>query len=82
MKWEEPSNTIRTSFINPSKGRYLHPKENRVITLREGARLHTIPDSWAFEGTDSAISRQIGNSVPPLLGKIVADSVAALFGVF
>jgi DNA (cytosine-5)-methyltransferase 1 len=79
MEWDAPANTIRTGFINPSKGRYLHPVENRVITFREAARLHTIPDHWNFVGTDSSIARQIGNSVPPRLGRAVARSIMALF---
>jgi len=79
MDWNKPSNTIRTSFINPSKGRYVHPVRNRVITLREAARLHSIPDDWKFHGTDTSVARQIGNSVPPLLGRAVARSVKNLF---
>jgi len=75
MALDEPANTIRTGFINPSKGRYLHPTENRVITMREAARLHSIPDNWEFEGTDTSVARQIGNSVPPQLGMAVAEAV-------
>lgn len=81
MEWDRPANTLRTAFINPSKGRYIHPRSHRVITFREAARLHTIPDHWEFCGNDSSIARQIGNSVPPLLGKAVADSIMRLFRV-
>lgn len=79
MDWDAPANTLRTAFINPSKGRYLHPSEDRVITFREAARLHTIPDHWKFSGRDSYIARQIGNSVPPQMGRAVARSVKKLF---
>jgi len=79
MEWDEPANTLRTAFINPSKGRYIHPTENRMITLREAARIHSIPDHWRFCGPDSYIARQIGNSVPPRMGRAVARAVAALF---
>jgi DNA (cytosine-5)-methyltransferase 1 len=79
MDWDAPANTLRTAFINPSKGRYIHPVEDRVITLREAARLHTIPDYWKFSGFDSYISMQIGNSVPPRMGRAVARAVAKLF---
>jgi len=78
MALDEPANTIRTGFINPSKGRYLHPTENRVITMREAARIHSIPDEWEFEGTDTSVARQIGNSVPPQLGMAVAKAVMAI----
>jgi DNA (cytosine-5)-methyltransferase 1 len=79
MEWQEPSNTIRTAFINPSKGRYIHPEQNRVISLREGARLQSIPDGWEFIGVPYQISRQIGNSVPLPLGRAVARAVRRLF---
>lgn len=79
LKWDQPSNTLRTALQNPSKGRYIHPDQNRVISLREAARLHTIPDSWTFCGLPTQVARQIGNSVPPALGRAIARSVRALF---
>lgn len=75
MHWKSPSNTIRTCFQNPSKGRYIHPEQNRVISIREGARLQSIPDEWQFVGTPTQITRQIGNSVPPNLGRAIARAV-------
>lgn len=76
--WNKPSNTLRTTLQNPSKGRYIHPEQNRVISLREAARLHSINDNWHFKGTPTQIARQIGNSVPPLLGRAIARSVRQL----
>lgn len=78
MNIDEPSNTIRCSFQNPSKGRYLHPTEDRVITIREGARLQGIPDSWVFEGDRTSIARQIGNGVPIPLANAVAKAIRVL----
>lgn len=75
MSWSAPSNTIRTAFQNASKGRYIHPSQNRVISLREGARLQSVPDRWTFCGTPTHIARQIGNCVPPLLGRAIARAV-------
>lgn len=72
----EPANTIRCSFQNPSKGRYLHPNENRVLSLREGARLQDVPDSWVFEGLPYPIARQIGNGVPIKLAAAVARRIS------
>jgi len=77
MEWERPSNTLRTALLNPSKGRYIHPEQHRVISLREAARLHTIPDRWVFAGWPTHVAMQIGNSVPPALGRAVARSVRA-----
>ena len=79
MRWNEPANTLRCCFQNPSKGRYIHPEAHRVITLREGARLQGIPDSWQFAGDRSSIARQIGNGVPLHLGMAVARQVRTLF---
>ena len=73
---EEPANTIRCAFQNPSKGRYLHPTENRVLSLREGARLQGVPDSWNFVGRPYPVARQIGNGVPVMLGSAVMRAVS------
>lgn len=75
MNWDAPSNTLRTALQNASKGRYIHPEQHRVISLREAARLHSIPDSWTFSGLPTQVARQIGNSVPPALGRAVARCV-------
>jgi DNA (cytosine-5)-methyltransferase 1 len=76
MQWDRPANTLRTEFVNPSKGRYIHPEQHRVISLREAARLQSIPDSFRFVGTvPYVIARQIGNGVPPLLGRAIARQV-------
>jgi DNA (cytosine-5)-methyltransferase 1 len=75
----KPSNTIRCRFQNPSVGRYTHPTDNRVISLREGARLQGIPDHWTFNGTREAIARQIGNGVPVPLAHAVAVQIMTLF---
>ncbi|MGI5246644.1 DNA cytosine methyltransferase [Dactylosporangium sp. CA-139066] len=56
---------------------YIHPRQNRTITVREAARLQTFPDSFRFAGPPSAAFRQIGNAVPPLLGEHLAVAVRA-----
>lgn len=71
--WDRPSVTIRTEFFKPEKGRYLHPTENRPITLREGARLQGFPDSYQFSGSYTQIAKQIGNAVPTALGNAIAE---------
>lgn len=77
--WDRPAGTIRTEFYKPEKGRYLHPSEDRPITVREAARLMTFPDDFDLpEGQSmTAIGRQIGNAVPPLLARRLAEGVAA-----
>lgn len=73
--WDRPSPTIRTEFFKPEKGRYLHPSAHRVISHREAARLQSFPDWYVFEGSKIQIAQQIGNAVPPLLGKAIAEYV-------
>jgi DNA (cytosine-5)-methyltransferase 1 len=79
LRWNQPSVTIRTEFFKPEKGRYLHPTENRAITLYEAALLQGFPDSHRFVGSKTAIARQIGNAVPVLLGKAIGEHIAEQF---
>lgn len=79
MDYERPANTLRCSFQNASKGRYIHPVADRVISLREGARLQGIPDSWVFHGDRTSIARQIGNGVPIPMASAVAKAISTLF---
>lgn len=75
MAWDQPSPTITARFDSFSRGRFGHPVLDRTITLREGARLQTFPDTFEFEGTKVDVARQIGNAVPPVLAKCVAEQV-------
>ena len=54
---------------------YIHPRQNRTLTVREAARLQTFPDRFRFAGPPSAAFRQIGNAVPPLLGRHMGRSI-------
>jgi DNA (cytosine-5)-methyltransferase 1 len=67
MAWKSPAPTITSGCFNPSKGRFLHPKENRAITMREAALLQGFPRRYKFPITDnkSAVAMMIGNALPP-----------------
>jgi DNA (cytosine-5)-methyltransferase 1 len=67
MRWDEPSPTITSGCINPSKGRFLHPTEHRAITLREASILQGFPVDYVFfpEHGKEAIAAMIGNALPP-----------------
>lgn len=75
LKWDAPSPTIDTRFDAASNGINNHPFLNRSITPREAARLQSFEDSYIFHGTKVAIRTQIGNAVPPLMAKAIADAI-------
>lgn len=76
--WDRPAYTIRTEFYKPEKGRYLHPSAHRPITVREAARCMSFSDDFALAGDQAmtAVAKQIGNAVPPLLARRIADALA------
>lgn len=67
---DEPSCTIDTGNNHSN---YFHPLYNRIPTVREAARLQSFKDSFVFEGNRSEQYRQVGNAVPPLLAKAIAE---------
>lgn len=77
---DSPSPTITRNFGTPSSSRCVHPFENRALSTREGARLQSFPDSYAFHGSKGSKNLQIGNAVPPLLAKALGDSIVKAAG--
>ena len=75
MVKNDVSVTITTRFDTPSSGRFTHPYLDRAITVREAARIQSFPDSFIFTGTKSAQMKQVGNAVPPLLAKAIAETI-------
>jgi DNA (cytosine-5)-methyltransferase 1 len=67
MKWDDVAPTITSGCFNPSKGRFLHPEEDRAITMREAALLQSFPPTYQFpDATNKAtIALMIGNALPP-----------------
>jgi DNA (cytosine-5)-methyltransferase 1/site-specific DNA-methyltransferase (adenine-specific) len=79
LKWDDVSPTIDTRFDASSNGTNNHPYLNRAITPREAARIQSFDDNFIFYGSKVYVRRQIGNAVPPLLAKALADQIAAAF---
>lgn len=67
MAWEDVSPTITGGCVSPSKGRFLHPSQNRSITLREAALLQTFPKNYFFSLNKGkqGVALMIGNALPP-----------------
>lgn len=78
MHWDGVARSIITRFRDPKSGEYTHPDQHRTISIREAARIQSFPDWFVFEGNHSQQYDQVGNAVPPLLGKAVGESLHAL----
>jgi len=75
LKNDKPSFTITTYFNRLGNGCNLHPEQDRIISIREGARLQSFPDEYQFLGSKASQYKQIGNAVPPLLARAVAEAI-------
>lgn len=73
--WDKPSTTITRNFACPSSSRCIHPRDSRAMSIREGARLQSFPDDYKFYGSDGMKRLEIGNAVPPLLSKVIAEQM-------
>lgn len=70
--WDRPSITITAYARNPASGRFVHPEQDRGLTIREAALLQGFPSKYWFIGSLDDCFRQIGNAVPPAFAAFVA----------
>jgi DNA (cytosine-5)-methyltransferase 1 len=85
LDWDTPCHTLRAG-TGSERGAYtsprpIHPHYPRVISVREAARLHSFPDWFRFHATKWHGFRQVGNAVPPLLGRALGQQVIAALDV-
>jgi DNA (cytosine-5)-methyltransferase 1 len=71
---KEPSWTV-IAHIGMDGYMYIHPTENRTLSVREAARIQSFPDDFEFKGSRGEKYKQIGNAVPPLFAEALAKSV-------
>jgi DNA (cytosine-5)-methyltransferase 1 len=74
LRWEGLASTILTK-CDPHWGAFFHPEQDRALTVREAARLQSFPDWFDFQGTRTEQYVQVGNAVPPLLGRRIAETI-------
>ncbi len=74
LNYSEPSGTV----VNVRKSMWIHPIFDRAISVREAARLQTFPDSFVFCGSKDKQYQQVGNAVPPILAKSIAQKLASI----
>jgi DNA (cytosine-5)-methyltransferase 1 len=72
LYWDRPAITITGSARNPASGRFVHPEQDRALSIREAALLQGFPRAYHFEGTLDECFRQIGNAVPPTFAAYLA----------
>ena len=73
LNGDAPSTTITVKFQSPASSKCIHPKQHRTITPREAARIQSFNDDYVFMGPLTHVASQIGNAVPPLLGKAIGN---------
>jgi DNA (cytosine-5)-methyltransferase 1 len=78
LAWDSIAPTITRWVFHPGSGRFGHPSDVRVITIREAARLQSFSDDFSFCGTYIQKSHQVGNAVPPLVMKALAEKAREL----
>lgn len=78
--WDRAAITITAYSRNPASGRYVHPEQDRGLSIREAALLQGFPSTYAFDGSLDDAFRQIGNAVPPVFAASLAAHVVAQIG--
>jgi DNA (cytosine-5)-methyltransferase 1 len=79
LSWKELCRSI-TAHIAKDGYWYIHPEQHRTLSVREAARVQTFPDDFRFAGTQTHRYRQIGNAVPPALGRVVGEALRETLG--
>jgi DNA (cytosine-5)-methyltransferase 1 len=77
LDFERVAPTLTRWVFHPGSGRFCHPREVRLITIREAARIQSFSDDFRFTGTYIEKSHQVGNAVPPLLMRVFAKNIRA-----
>lgn len=77
LSYDDPSSTV----LNVRKSMWIHPAKDRAISIREAARLQSFQDTYKFLGIKNSQYQQVGNAVPPILARAVAESLLDTLGI-
>lgn len=77
LRWDDYSTTITGGCLNPSKGRFLHPEQNRNISAREAAMLQSFPTNYKFPNdiSKTSLALMIGNALPPKFSYYQSENI-------
>lgn len=77
LRWDDYSTTITGGCLNPSKGRFLHPQQNRCISAREAALLQSFPIDYKFplDASRTSLALMIGNALPPRFSFVQSENI-------
>ncbi|MDY6939310.1 MAG: DNA cytosine methyltransferase [Cyanobacteriota bacterium] len=78
LKWHSIAATITRECSHVGNGRYVHPEQDRLLTVREMSLLQGFPANYFFEGPISAKYNQIGDAVPPSISTQIAQYIIQL----
>lgn len=76
LAWDKPAPTVTRECSHPGNGRYSHPEQDRLLSVREMALLQGFSPSYHFEGSLSFKYRQIGDAVPPMIASMIAKAIS------
>jgi DNA (cytosine-5)-methyltransferase 1 len=76
LAWDRPAITVTRECAHPGNGRYFHPEQDRMLTVREMSLIQGFPPDFRFVGPLNARYNQIGDAVPPLVSRLIAGHVA------
>ena len=82
LDWDQPSGTIVAGIKKITCGRYFHPECNRLLTVREAARLQSFPDDYIVKGGQIEQYTIIGNAVPPRFGEVVGRVLTIIYNKY
>lgn len=76
--WDRPAITITRECGHVGNGRYIHPEQDRLLSVREMSLLQGFPPNYIFHGRLTAKYNQIGDAVPPLVARVIARHITQI----